>query len=59
VDGEGHPKGDEDVWDVEAGVEVGADGGGHRECGVEAGAVGMCGGGDAGEEADAEGVDRD
>ena len=40
VDGEGHPEGDEDVWDVEAGVEVGADAGGHGEGGVEAGAVG-------------------
>src|SRR6185437_12089514 len=26
VDGEGHPEGDEDVRDVEAGVEVGAEG---------------------------------
>ncbi len=40
VDGEGHPEGDEDVRDVEAGVEVGADAGGHGEGGVEAGAVG-------------------
>ena len=57
VDGEGHPEGDEDVGDVEAGVEVGADAGGHREGGVEAAAVGVCGGGDGGEEADAERVD--
>jgi hypothetical protein len=36
VDGEGHPEGDEDVGDVEAGVEVGADAGGQGEGGVEA-----------------------
>ena len=57
VDGEGHPERDEDVGDVEAGVEVGADGGGHGEGGVEAGAVGVVVGGEVREEADAEGVD--
>ena len=46
VDGEGHPEGEEDVGDVEAGVEVGADAGGEGEGGVEAGAVGSFGGGD-------------
>ena len=40
VDGESHPQGDENVGDVEARVEVGADGGGEGERGVEAGAVG-------------------
>ena len=44
VDGEGHPEGDEDVRDVEAGVDVRADAGGHGEGGVEAGAVGGDGG---------------
>ena len=39
MDGEGHPEGDEDVGDVEAGVDVGADAGGEGEGGVEAGAV--------------------
>ena len=57
VDGERHPEGDEDVGDVEAGVEVGADAGGDGEGGVEAGAVGVSGGGDAAEEAVAERVD--
>ena len=57
VDGEGHPEGEQDVGDVEAGVEVGADAGGQGEGGVEASAVGVCGGRDCGEEADAERVD--
>jgi hypothetical protein len=56
VDGEGHPEADEDVWDEEAGVEEGADAGGEGECGVEGGAVGVSGGGDCTEEAEAEGV---
>ena len=57
VDGERHPESDEDVGDVEAGVEVGADAGGEGESGVEAGAVGVSGGRDGAEEADAERVD--
>ena len=57
VDGEGHPEGEEDVGDVEAGVEVGADAGGDGEGGVEAAAVGVGCGGDGAEEADAERVD--
>src|SRR5581483_5296745 len=57
VDGEGHPEGDEDVRDEEAGVEPGADGERHGEGGVEAAAVGGVGGRDGGEEADAERVD--
>ena len=56
VDGEGHPEGEQDVGDVEAGVEVRADAGGEGEGGVEACAVGICGGRDRGEETDAEGV---
>ena len=56
VDGEDHPEGDDDVGDEEAGVEVGADAGGEREGGVKRGTVGVGGGGDAGEEAQAEGV---
>ena len=56
MDGQGHPEGEEDVGDVEAGVEVGADAGGEGESGVEACAVGVGGGGDCCKEADAEGV---
>ncbi len=57
VDGEGHPEGEEDVGDVEAGVEVGADAGGDGEGGVEAAAVGVGRRERCAEEADAEGVD--
>ncbi len=65
VDGEGHPEGDEDVGDVEAGVDVGAYAGGHGEGGVEAGTVvgvlrgrrELGRGGWVRVEADAEGVD--
>ena len=56
MDGQGHPEGEEDIGDVEAGVEVGADAGGEGEGGVEASTIGVIGGGDAAEEADAEGV---
>ena len=59
MDGEGHPEGEEDVGDVEAGEEVGADAGGDGESGVEAAAVGVVGGRDCAEEADAEGVDAE
>ena len=59
VDGEGHPESEEDVGDVEAGVEVGADAGGEGEGGVEGCAVWAARWGDCGEEADAEGVDRE
>ena len=57
MNGEGHPEADENVRDEEAGVEEGADAGGKCEGGVERAAVGMDGGGDSGEEAEAEGVD--
>ena len=57
MDGEGHPEGDEDVRDVEAGVKVGADGERHRERGVEAAAIRGVRGADCGEESDAERVD--
>jgi len=56
VDGEGHPEGEENIGDVEAGVEVWANAGGHRERSVEASAVGACGGRDCCEEADAKGI---
>ena len=59
MDGEGHPEAEEDVRDVEAGEEVGADAGGDGECGVEAAAVGVAGGRDCAEEADAESVDAE
>ncbi len=57
MDGERHPEGEQDVGDVEARVEVGADAGGHGEGGVEASAVGVAGGRDVREEADAKRVD--
>ena len=56
MDGEGHPQREEDVGDVEAGVEVWANTGGHRERGVEASSVGTFRGRDCSEEADAQGV---
>jgi hypothetical protein len=55
VDGEGHPEGEEDVWDVETGIEIGTDAGGEGESGIEACAVGACRR-DGVEEADAQGV---
>ncbi len=56
VDGEGHPEGEDDVGDEEAGVEVRADAGGEGEAGAEGSAVGVRGGGEVREEAEAEGV---
>ena len=57
VDGQGHPEADEDVGDEEAGVEEGADAGGEGESRIEGAAVGVAGGRDFAEEAEAEGVD--
>jgi hypothetical protein len=56
VDGEGHPEGDEDVRDVEAGVEVGADGERHRERRIEAAPIPRVRGRDGCEKSDAERV---
>ena len=44
VDGESHPESEQDVRNVEAGVEIWADACGHGESGVEASTVGACGG---------------
>ena len=57
MDRQGHPEGDENVRDIEAGIEVGADAGGDGEGCVEASAVGFVSGRGCCEEADAEGVD--
>ncbi len=57
MDREGHPEGDEDVRDVEAGVEPRADGERDGESGVKAATIGRVRGRDGGEEADAERVD--
>ena len=59
VNGEGKPEGDDDIGDVKAGIEIRADAGGEGEGGIEGGAVGMGGGRDATEEAQAEGVGGD
>ena len=56
MDGEGKPEGDGDIRDEEAGIKKGADGGAEGEGGVEGAAVWRVGGGDAGEEAETEGV---
>ena len=45
MDGEGHPEGEEDVRDVEAGVKVGADAGGEWRVRVKA-RLGRVGGGE-------------
>ena len=59
MDPQGHPEGDEDVGDVEAGVEVRADGGGEGEGGVEGGAVRGVSWAGLGVEAEGEEVDRE
>jgi len=57
VDGERHPQGDDQVGDVEAGVEVGSYGGGQGQRGIESSSVGVPLGRDGGVEAQAERVD--